>query len=338
MKKLLSILLSVCVLVVSLSMGASAFAAESLYNEQKQQYNTQNGTLNFYGDKVAYFYFNGEQNELRVAGSYGKDGKTVAKSDSGTNITVKGKYVYWMDYYKGGIMRCTTDGKDLKKIIRFNRDTDSVNYIISGDRIIFQHIVYDMETYDMKSSVLYSASLNGKNRKKLVKGIKTFTFYTYKNKVYYIKGDKLYAYNLKTNKASAVKNKMSGWNLKSMEGNILYCEKNEYLGEKQKIAFKKINVSTKKVTSLGSFTTTKNVGGILPTEKGIFVSASDGMDDDAFFKLKNGKLNKSGYEKFDGKVGVMLNYYKNYIVSDRIVPSDDMGKDIITHVKIIKVK
>lgn len=337
MKKVLSLILSICLIVsVFAFSGVNAYAATSKFNAQKQQFNTQNASFNFDGDKYVRVKYT-DKAEIYLASNFGKKEKLVTKEGSAAYPTLKGSYIYWINYGKGAIVRCKTSGKGKKNILKFNVDTQGVKYIISGKKLIYLIADYDEKTGEMKSMKLYQASLAGKNKKLISKGLSGYSFYTYKNKVYFLKSNKLYSYSFKTKKTVMIKKGFKDAHINSMEGANLYYFTYKYTDSGESYAVKKINVTNKKVTSVGTVKTDGSVWSMITSNSGVFVITNTQDGDKAFGKLKKGKIDYSTYRKKYDKAGDELAYYKNYIVFDENKVGEEGFDEGVGYMKIVKI-
>ncbi len=339
MKRLLSLILSVCVVVTALSFtGVNAYAAESKFNEQKQQFNSQNSSFNFDGDKYVRIKY-AEKAEIYFASSFGKKEKLVTKEGSAAYPTVKGSYVYWINYAKGAIMRCKTNGSGKKAVVKFDAENDGLLYIISGKKLIYQLTSYDAKTYKVKSSKLYTAALTGKNKKSIATGISGYGMYTYKNKVYFIKSNKLYSYSFKTKKTALVKKGFKGMQINGMEGADLYYLHLDSEGDTEAYTVRKINVKTKKVKKIGVVKSEKSIWSMITTGSGVFVITDDNdLGKKSFAKFRNGKLDYETYEKKYDIAGDNMSFYKNFIVFDENKLNSDGFPEGAGYIKVVKVK
>lgn len=337
MKRLLSLVLSVCVIVSAFAFtGVNAYAAESKYNAQKQQFNTQNASFNFDGDKYVRVKYT-DKAEIYLADNFGKTEKLVTKEGSVAYPTIKGSYIYWINYAKGAIVRCKTNGKGKKTVLKFNVDTQGIKYIISGKKLIYLIATFDENNGEMKSVKLYSASLTGKSKKLIAKGLTGYSFYTYKNKVYFIKSNKLYSYSFKTKKTVMLKKGFKNAQINSMEGANLYFFTYTGAESGESYVVKKINVSNKKVSKIGTVKTDGSVWSMITSNSGVFVITNTTDGDKAFGKLKNGKIDYSTYRKKYDKAGDELAYYKNYIVFDENKVGEEGFDEGVGYMKIVKI-
>ena len=340
MKRVLSLILSICILVTAFAFtGVNAYAATSKYNEQKQQFNSQNSAFNFDGNKYVRIKYGNNKSEIYFASSFGKKEKLVTKESSAVYPTIKGDYVYWINYVKGAVMRCKTNGSGKKAIVKFDADNDGLLYMISGKKLIYQINKYDSEAYSLKSSKLYTATLAGKNKKNIAKGLTGYGMYTYKNKVYFMKSNKLYSYNFKTKKTVMVKKGFKDMQLNGMEGANLYYIYYSSKGTTETYTVRKINVKTKKVTKIATVKSKNPVWSMITSASGIYVLTDDNdMGKKSFARFKGGKFDYETYDKKYDIAGDDMSFYKNFIVFDENKLDESGLPQSAGYIKIVKVK
>lgn len=343
MKRLLSVFLSLCILSGTLLIGGSAFAAESKFNEQKKQYNSLNSSFNFNGDKFVYSAFFEKNYQLRTAGNISKPGKAIMKDNWVSNLNYVGKYIYYTDIVKCAIMRRKASGGAAKTIVKF-KDTQSINFIVSGKRLIYLLSEYNSDTYELESSTLYTCSLTGKGKKKIGACIQASegyvsSYYTYKNKLYYANNNKLYCYNFKTKKSKVINKKFKNCVINSMEGANIYYFKSVYNDNQVGETFTvyRYSVSTKKTKKLTSFSCEEPLYSMMTTDNKVYVNTGTGAGN-AFAAVKNGRLDYESYRSRYALGGECLGYYKNFVVLPKV--KNDKNGNILPagFLKIVKTK
>ena len=318
MKRILSVLLSVIILALSLTVGSTAFAAETKvkYDSQKKQFNSQCAMFNYNGDKTVKLIYDKGTNRYKVYYSekLTKKGKAIFSIKEPTPLAIKGNYVFYSNSATGTIMRRRLDGKGAKKIIKFTKNKYTVRFIICGSRLIYNLIVYDGNG-DFVSSKLYSATTKGENRKLIAKNVKSQMF-MYKNMLYFIKGKDLMRYSFND---GVLKSRYVGLNLKDaeligMENNIVYIA--YYKGEMfNKCNFYKADVDKQKYWKFESIECDEPIQSAIVFENKPYIIT--GLGGGCEFAAVRGE--KSDYKSYKNKYnqgGDSLGFWKNSIVFD----------------------
>ena len=161
--------MAIVVAVCSFSFGASAaFAAESKFEAQKQQYNAQNSYFNF-GPSGTVKIVDGSEygtSYLKYSGYLQKKGKTIA------SVSRYDSYLYNPFIYKGyiyyvrenKIMRCKKDGSSKETVVSFDEKYDA-RFILYNNKIYYNLIKRKEGYITIEYTRLYSASLTGKSKK-----------------------------------------------------------------------------------------------------------------------------------------------------------------------------
>ncbi|MBQ9532159.1 MAG: hypothetical protein IJR70_08810 [Eubacterium sp.] len=243
MKKIISIILAIVTLVASVSLASVAYADNSKYYIQRQQYNSHNISGGFYG-KNAYF-INNHTEKLYIKKSLNEKPKLVRKGIcAGGTHTIYKNYVYFIGE-DGVLKKCSINGKVKKSIVS---GIGINNYIVTNNKIVF---VAEDPFGDIGVSGLYVSDLNGKKLKRITKHL-TYSLYSWGKNVYYYDFDSncFKRYSFEKNKVYKVKfnKKIYSPEIIAMEGaSIYYYKENGNL-----ITFYKANTKTKKVTKITS--------------------------------------------------------------------------------------
>ena len=315
-RKLLSVLISLCIIAASFAAFGMTANAKSKYNAQKQQYNSQFSSVNFCGNQFAFVFYNEGEYELCYTPKYGGYDIPVYKTENYiSSVSIKGKFVYFVDYTDGAICRIRKDGTGLKKLVSIDNAEQSINYIISGKRLIYHIFEVDFGTYETTRSDIYTCTLAGKNKTRIVKNADLSSEFTYGNKLYYLKKSRVYSFSFKTNKSTLVKRIPSGSYLNGMDGNILY-----YIGygdstdSGETVNCYKLNVSTKKKSKIGTVKCDgTSVHSMITTDDKVFVVTGTGAGD-AFAQLRKGKLDYKSFESKYDMCADYMGYFKNKIL------------------------
>ncbi|MBE6741503.1 MAG: DUF5050 domain-containing protein [Ruminococcaceae bacterium] len=237
MKKKISLLLAVIMLICSLSASLVARADSSDYYQQRRQYNSQyifeGGS--FYG-KNSYFFDNNKK-KLFVKSSF-----TGTPTAVRSNIkcyeynAINGNYIYYADP-NGYLKKTSTTGKTMKTLIK---NVYITNLMITDGKIFFS-------ANGGKYTGFYKCDFDGKNIKRIGSEI-LHPCFSWKSNIYYFdySANKFKKINAKTYKVSTVSfnTTLKNIDIIAMEGNILYIAKYS----KSSVTFYKANVDTKKVT------------------------------------------------------------------------------------------
>lgn len=240
MKKKISLLLAVIMLICSLSASLVARADSSDYYQQRRQYNSQN---NFEGGSFyrnnSYFFDNNKK-KLYVKSSFTGTPKSIKSSiKCYEHSTIHKDYIYYADS-NGYLKRTSLSGKTTKTLIK---NVYITNLMITNGKIFFS-------ANGSKYTGFYKCDLDGKNIKRILGSEILHNCYSWESNIYYFdySSNKFKKINAKTYKVSTVtfNTTLKNVDIFAMEGKFLYIAKYS----KSSVTFYKANVNTKKITKI----------------------------------------------------------------------------------------
>ena len=329
MKRIISLLLAVMMLAVTtVATGASAYAAAApvKYEAQKQQYNSQNAAFNFADGKSVKVVYN--YKTKRYEGYYSKaltnKGKVLFTTKYPTGVAISGKYIYYTDSAKGGIMRIKTNGKGKTRLIKVKKNTYDIKFLICGTRLVYNLIQYKPGTIEIARTKLYTATLKGKNVKRIAKNVKT-NCYSYNGYLYFGKGKNLYRYSFSDSKLSTrnVGLSLEKADLAGMEGSTLYLHYIYDEAEKQQ-AFYRVDVEKQRYWKFCNLENVEFIHGTLVYEKKVYALIGNNVGND-FAAITNEKPDSKPYQKLYTLGGDSMGFYKNTIVMDNFTVDKTVG-------------
>ena len=341
MKKIISLLMALSIIVCSFAVGTgSAFAAQKVkYAAQKHQYNAQFSDFNFgpSGNAKVYYSDDYEDSYLTYSGYLAKRGNTIDSvsgySNNIENLFIYNDYIYYT--CDGKIKRCKKDGSSKRTVLSYGENTNA-SFIIYNKKIYYKLVKYN-DDYDIISSKLYSCSLTGKSKKLIASNVMS-AFYAYYSKLYFVKGNRLKCYNIKTKKTSNVTSKsMSGKNIINMEGNNLYyyTETGDF---EATLKVYSINIKSKKVKKIKTFYSDEPIHSMYVSGTNVYVTSGTGAGD-WFAKIKNGQLNGDAYRSKYDTAGSSIPVYRNYVMVANFVYDSYAERELFEgYVKMAKVK
>ncbi len=319
MKKLISVVLSLMILVLSLSAGTSAMAAQSAakYGFQKKQYNSQSSTFNFDGKKSVKLVYDEAKNNYIVylSNKVTKKGKVLFRTKDYTALAINGNYVYYAEPSKGAIMRRNIKTKKAKKLVSFKKKKYNVQFLLCGERL-----VYNLKQYknggELKKSFLYVTNLKGKKPKLIAKNVDSNMF-SYNFMLYFTKGKNLMRYSFKEGTLGKrnVGLDMTNAKLIGMENKTLYIAyiKGTAFNE---CNFYKADVEKQRYWKFESVKTDDPIHGLMVFESKAYITTGTGAGT-AFAAVTGERADFQTYENRDFTVcGDNLAFYRNSIVLD----------------------
>ena len=316
------LLISLMLLQSPLSLGSQA---GSKYDLQRQQYNSQAGSMNYSGKKL----INSTGNKINVSDGLNKEGKTILsfKSEYGTSIMAKGSYIFYTDPDAHAIKRCKMDGSGQKTLASYGAD-DYVSFIVSGSNVIYSN------------KGLYRISTKGKDSKK-ISGEVSGKFFTNGDELFFISKNKLYKYDLKTGKKNTVKTnlKIKDFTIIGMEGSNLYLSNHDTVdiwekSEKTSIYKFDTSKSSKKAVRIAYVFIDEPVHSMAVAGGEICFTTGTGAGN-AFAKIKDSKADyESYYSKYD--TGTSVAFYKDSVIMGSYKDMDENSN--ITYVKMETLK
>ncbi len=326
MKKLLSLLLSVVMLLSVSAVSLQAFAAEVKFDLQHQQYNSQNAEFNYNKDSFVHHRYGKKEINAYIYSSKSlrKRGTKAVNLYDYTSLAVKGNYMFFVDASEGAIKRCKLNGKKVKTIVKFNPDKFSAKFIIDKNRMYYNLIQYGGSSDGIVQTKLYTCNLKGKKVKKVAKNVKS-DFYTYKNNLYFVKGKSIYRYDAKTGKSKTVYvgMPMNGAKVISMENNTLYVafftDEDEF-----QLDLYAIDVTAQKYRRLERVKLDAPLHSIIASNDKFYVTTGTGAGN-SFARVVNGKLDYKSYNDKYEYATENAGFFKNNIVvesSDYTAPGN----------------
>lgn len=349
MKKAISIFLMLVVVLSALCSDVSVFYGKNNENgnvlqseieTQKHQYNLNNGHFD-YNDKYTVFFDElvYKKNYAYVGNVVLKDRKTgkekvVIEDVINASIGLNDNLLYYNDVKNHCIKSCDYNGDNSKIVFNYEPLNPSMNWRYANFVFCDSKMLVTTSLTDYGDESLYIVDLKSGDEILVDNDfghLERIDTYTYKDNLYYQKGDKIISVDLKTGKKikqfalgnSIGSQQDASRNLISLYQNSLYYSVEQYLGESnRKVYICEIDLDSFDESVLSTFLVNFPIQSMVVYNDQIFLSQGTGAGN-SFSVVVDGRLvdehdNVDGlnFQNHKGLLGDYLGFCGNMLVSN----------------------